>query len=91
MKHDYEAYLAHTRLYLKKIEEGVFDLANNVDDEEAFHQFSIMLGKVYRDAYVHDYEYEDAMLTAYRDVRRAMPIHEDGKRYRTLEAYSSCN
>jgi hypothetical protein len=58
---------------------------------EELHSLSLELGEAYREAYMASGEEEGALLEAYRDVRRALPIEENGKRYRAWEAYLACN
>tara|TARA_R100001594_G_scaffold18086_1_gene36244 strand:+ start:2204 stop:2485 length:282 start_codon:yes stop_codon:yes gene_type:complete len=88
-----ETLLARAHDVLQMIELGKLD-PSGVDMLD-IHEFSLELGEAFKDSYT-DYIYGDGyntdrLLTAYRDIRRALPIGENGKRWQSWKAYQACN
>ena len=88
-----ETLLSRAYDILQMIELGKLD-PSGVDMLD-IHEFSLELGEAFKDSYT-DYIYGDGyntdrLLTAYRDIRRALPIGENGKRWQSWKAHQACN
>ena len=88
-----ETLLARAHDVLQMIELGKLD-PSGVDMLD-IHEFSLELGEAFKDSYT-DYIYGDGyntdrLLTAYRDIRRTLPIGSNGRRWQSWKAYEACN
>ena len=90
-----ETILSRARQVLQMIESGKLNPCTDHKDMVDIHNFTLELGKAFKDSYT-DYVYGDGydtdrLLTAYRNVRRALPIMENDKRWQSWEAHEACN
>ena len=87
--------LARAKDVLNLIDCGELDPVNNHEDMIDIHNFTLELGEAFKDSY-HDYVYgdqlnTDRLLAAFREVRRALPIMENDKRWQSWQAHEACN
>lgn len=90
-----ETLLARAQDVLQMIELGKLNPCTDHKDMLDIHEFSLELGKAFKNSYtdwVYGDQYDtDRLLTAYRDVRRTLPIGENGKRWQSWKAHQACN
>jgi hypothetical protein len=87
--------LARAKDVLNLIDCGELDPVNNHKDMVDIHAFTLELGEAFKDSY-HDYIHGDGLntdrlLAAFREVRRALPIMENNKRWQSWAAHDACN
>ena len=90
-----ETILSRARQVLQMIESGKLNPCTDHKDMVDIHNFTLELGEAFKDSY-HDYIHgdqlnTDRLLAAFREVRRALPIMENDKRWQSWEAYQACN
>ncbi len=90
-----ETILSRARQVLQMIESGKLNPCTDYKYMVDIHNFTLALGKAFKDSYT-EYGYGDGydtdkLLTAYRNVRRALPIMENDKRWQSWEAFEACN
>ena len=90
-----ETLLARAHDVIQMIELGKLNPCTDHKDMVDIHNFTLELGEAFKESYtdwVYGDEYNtDRLLTAYRDIRRALPIGENGKRWQSWKAYEACN
>ena len=90
-----ETILSRARQVLQMIESSKLNPCTDHKDMVDIHNFTLELGEAFKDSY-HDYIHgdqlnTDRLLAAFREVRRALPIMENDKRWQSWEAYQACN
>ena len=95
--------LARAKDVLNLVDCGELDPVNNHKDMVDIHNFTLELGEAFKDSYYEEdwmdpdnYKFikqcdTDRLLAAYREVRRALPIMENGKRWQSWQANEACN
>lgn len=93
IKTEIDTLLSRAYDVLQMIELGRIDPSD--EHLQDVHEFSLELGKAFKESYtdwVYGDQYDtDRLLTAYRDIRRTLPIGKNGKRWQSWKAHQACN